>query len=322
MSEIKVPYGPVYNGACDDALHIIPEFDRIPFRYESMDNPALTGENKKFDLIIKKPTEWDRKTIPIGIVSKQYALIQHRDLFRMAIHAVHEMKIDFDNIVHYFEYSPNWETFFFSLKFPKQFTIDPGDGHLLELQLICFNSVDKSKNLMIEMGWFRQVCANGLVIGDKMFSMRKKHIGNFNILHVKDVIQHGLDRIEPEKIMFNKWYQAKINEEQFEYWVNHDLKKAWGVKPAVRTYHICQRGMDVIMKPFSQGEPTEKDTQDILKVPGINVPVKNVYAVSQALSWIATRKRDFADRLAWQKMIPGMIESFNCSSNSETRSWI
>jgi len=309
MSEILVPYGNIYNGHYQDALEFIPKFSRVPFRYESYDNPYLNGQNDARDIIIKEPTYLDREAIPVGIVSKHYTLVQHRSLFKMAVDAIQEMNIDFNNNVHQFQYSRNWETFFFTFKFPEKYTIVPADGHPLDLELVCINSVNGKKRLILAMGWFRSVCANGLFIGETTGSIRKIHAGRISIAGISYLIEQGLKQCDSELTKFNRWSNTIIDQQTFIDWIDHDLKMAWGVTSAVRAFHICQRGIDVSMKPFSEGKPTEKPVQDIRKVPGTNAPVKNAFGIAQTLSWIAGKKYDINERIALQKSIPWVILS-------------
>ena len=48
------------------------------------------------------------------------------------------------------------------VRFP-QYSFDPGDRNKMFLELSVFNSVDRSLVFGFEGGWYRQVCANGMV---------------------------------------------------------------------------------------------------------------------------------------------------------------
>ncbi len=43
-------------------------------------------------------------------------------------------------------------------------------------------------------------------------------------------------------------------------------------------------------------------------VPGANAPVENLYHAAQALSWVASRKRDLDERDRRIEAIPGLVE--------------
>ncbi|MEI6209814.1 MAG: hypothetical protein WCP20_23765, partial [Desulfuromonadales bacterium] len=87
------------------------------------------------------------------------------------------------------------------------------------------------------------------------------------------------------------------------------LAKKWGVKAAVRTWHITRTGTDVEMAdPFEKGKATEKSIIWGKKVPCAVLPGDNVYAVSQSLSWLAKERRDVQEQLEWKQQIPELID--------------
>lgn len=302
-------------GEYPSQLNLIPEFDRLPFRYGFDDEQDIFKENENYDVIVKKPRMINEKAIPVGIVSKQYALIQHRNLFKTVIDAVRDLGFPVHSIVDSMWFSKYWEGLYFTIKFPKKYWIDPGDGFPIAPRLMCINSVDGRSRLKIEMGWQRLICSNGMTSFEKSNPINLRHIGNININIIQKIIRAGLDSTLREKNRFQKWLDQTVAEETVAQWIDREVKGKWGVKAAVRTFHICLRGMDVEIEPFSKGKPSEKYVTEVEEVPGSNAPAKNLYAVSQALAWIASRKKDVDERLAWQRMIPGMIESLTRNLN-------
>ena len=65
-----------------------------------------------------------------------------------------------------------------------------------QLQLLITNAHDGSSSLRFNIGVYRFVCANGLVVGDTFFDYRVKHIGNGFIEKVDQGIQESL-RVMP-----------------------------------------------------------------------------------------------------------------------------
>lgn len=65
-----------------------------------------------------------------------------------------------------------------------------------QLQLLITNAHDGSSSLRFNIGVYRFVCANGLVVGDTFFDYRVKHIGNGFIDKVDQGIQESL-RVMP-----------------------------------------------------------------------------------------------------------------------------
>jgi hypothetical protein len=89
------------------------------------------------------------------------------------------------------------------------------------------------------------------------------------------------------------------------------LKKLWGVKAAVRVYHIALEGCDVTLAdPFESAEPTQKSVESGAVVPGSSIThggFLTAFGVSQALSWVAGRRTDILEQMNWKDEIPGLI---------------
>ena len=81
-----------------------------------------------------------------------------------------------------------------------------------------------------------------------------------------------------------------------------------GKKAACRVYHICQSGEDVqFSDPFEPGAASEKRVTQIGPVPGAPAIATNLYDVSQALSWVATRRSNAEQRTNWQGEVPKLV---------------
>ena len=79
-------------------------------------------------------------------------------------------------------------------------------------------------------------------------------------------------------------------------------------KAATRVYHIIRTGRDVKIVPFAKKtSPSNKETRTGNPVPGSSAPAKNLYAVSQALTWIAGQRHDLEEQLAWQRDVPELM---------------
>jgi hypothetical protein len=92
-------------------------------------------------------------------------------------------------------------------------------------------------------------------------------------------------------------------------WANKILCERWNGKAACRVYYICTSGFDVeLADPFASGEATDRPVRQTRQVPGAVIPAKNLYDVSQALSWVASGRSSTEEKLEWQTAIPGLIE--------------
>ena len=92
-----------YRGPLDHVRRHIPTFERKTFgpallpaaEYTTDDNevdlitqPLPAGFNRFYDVIVRNPLKTGDVEVPVGIVSRQYTLIQHQDLIDTALAAV------------------------------------------------------------------------------------------------------------------------------------------------------------------------------------------------------------------------------------------
>ena len=71
----------------------ISSFDRRPFAIIQSDETRVR-EHGRLDTIMRLPFEGDADCIPVGVVSKDYALLQHSAVFDEAMKALQDAKID------------------------------------------------------------------------------------------------------------------------------------------------------------------------------------------------------------------------------------
>jgi len=301
-----------YSGSIEDISNHIPRFERRPFASTNvyLDSRAV---NPNYDIIVRLPLSKDEAEIPIGVVSKNYNLVQHRQIMEIAAEAVKEAHIDLNRVgleVAITEYGERVQLCFL---FPREekYIFDPGDGGPMGLRLECFNSVEGSTKFVAFLGWLRFVCWNGMIVGITRSHIRYPHTDSLDIYALRQVVVEGLQCAEEEKRQFRSWLKHTIEIEQHRDWINGFLRDTWGVKSAARFYHIAQTGYDAdFQNPFQKALPTEKSMKATKKVPGSTVPVNNAFAVSQILSWMAKEHRDIQEQLRHTREIPILMHSF------------
>ena len=81
-----------------------------------------------------------------------------------------------------------------------------------------------------------------------------------------------------------------------------------GLKAAVRAYHIGRRGVDVEILKMLRGVPAMaipvRDKSDVI---GALTPPLNIFAISQALTWLAGDRREFQEQLDWKSQVYQML---------------
>jgi hypothetical protein len=298
-----------HKGTLSEIGRHIPAFERRSFGLTQPDNES-SRLNERFDTIVRLPFGDDKTFIPVGVVSKDYALVPHEAVLDIATAALKSVNIAPGDVRAELTITEYGERMALSLYMPEEYSFDPGDRHPIALRLECFNSVDGSSRFRALMGWFRFVCSNGLIIGVTRADVRRRHVGNFRVEDISVVLAAGLKEFEPEKKNFECWRKAGITLKQLAPWVDKDLRKGWGFKAAARTYHIARYGSDAnIVEQYKGKTPTTIAMQATKSVPGAPAKCSNLFDVSQILAWLAKERRDVQEQLEWREEIPELLAS-------------
>lgn len=246
--------------------------------------------------------------IPVGIVSKDYALVPHDVVLDTAIAALNAVKIAPGDVKAELRITEYGERMILSLYLPEKYRFDPGDGHPMALRLECLNSVDGSTRFRALMSWFRLVCSNGLTVGVTRSDVRRRHVGDLRLEDVGLVLKSGLKEAESEQRNFERWRKAEITLNRLASWVDKDLREGLGFKAAARTFHIARFGSDAeVVGQYKRSTPTTILMQATKRVPGASQPCRNLFDLSQILAWLAKERRDVHEQLEWRETIPELM---------------
>jgi len=293
----------------------IPEYELETFSV-GVDGPT----NPYLRSVIRLPVNPTEHRIPIATVSPTYALAPHNTVADMCIEGLQACGVDVTTLKFELGLSVLGEWMNFRVLLPEKYSLTDARGYKTGLRLECFNSVDGSSRLMILLGWLRFVCSNGLVIGETKAELRDIHNAYLDLEAIPGIIARGMAQVKSEISRLQRWENEPLNPPVFRAWVNGKLASTWGKKAACRVFHICEEGIDVeITDPFAPGPPTEKPTKAILDVPGAAKPSRNLYDVSQALSWVSTKRTNTEERIEWQGQIPDLIDSLIGEMPSQLR---
>lgn len=299
-----------HEGSLTEIRNHIPAFERRDFGLSEQGNEKFRP-NARLDTIVRLPFAEDKNLIPVGVVSKDYALVPHTAVLDVATKALDEAHIAPADVKAELKITEYGERMALSLYLPKKYQFDPGDGHPMALRLECINSVDGSTRFRALMGWFRFVCSNGLIIGVTRTDMRRRHIGDFRLGDIGKVLSSGLNESEKEKQNFERWRKSSVTFKQVAPWTEKAVRKAWGFKAAARTFHIARTGADVeIVGQYKDNTPTTIPVRQAKAVPGAPKECRTLYDVSQILAWLAKERRDLQEQLEWREKIPELMESF------------
>jgi hypothetical protein len=305
-----------HHGTYDQVAEEIPYFGRRAFALYTApaaedELPFLMGENPYYDEVIRLH-EFQEQVVPVGIVSKSYKLIQHRDIFESAVRALDEADVPLSKVSVLLTLTRFGGRMALRFVLPEAFSFDPGDSHPLRLRLECFNSVDGSTRLSFLMSWFRLICSNGLAARVTLAHETMIHTERAEVPDIRAFIIAGIESIADEHAYFGKAITTRIDDAMLRGWIDGELKKKWGALAAARTFLICQTGFDgVFSDPFDKQPPSQKSMRRTERVPGAPQKAENAYAVAQALSWIAGQRLDVQEQTQYMREIPHLMQALN-----------
>ena len=300
----------LHRGTLAEVRRFVPTFERRGFALTQGDNQT-TRLNQRLDTIVRRPFEEDHTFVPIGVVSKEYALVQHEAIIGTATDALKAAEIEPQEVTAEIRITEYGERMGLSLYLPERFDFDPGDGAPMALRLECLNSVDGSTRFRALVGWYRFVCSNGMVIGVTRMNLRRRHVGEIHVEEIGEVLKAGFTEAEADKVNFKKWREKTLTPKDLEPWVDKTLHEGWGFKAAARTYHIARTGYDGEIKgPYKGKKPTTIPMETAARVPGTTTECSNLFELSQILAWLAKERRDLQEQLEWREKIPDLMKPF------------
>jgi hypothetical protein len=281
----------LFEGTLTEIDQYIPYFERRAFTTVPF-NIKNSGVNERLDTIVRLPTGEDNNYIPVGVVSKNYTLVQHRTVLDVLVSTLISANIEqIEDLRVTLKITEYGERMSLSILLPQKYNFTPSDSHSMALRLVCFNSVEGSAHFRAIMGWFRFVCSNGLVIGVTRYDVRHRHLA--------------------DKKNFEYWQKTKITLYQLAPWINKNLRQKWGFKAAARAYHIARNGYDAeINGSYQNTTPITIKMNETIRVQGTPSECRNLYDLSQILAWLAKERNDIQEQLEWQEAIPDLIATF------------
>ena len=291
-----------YAGGWEDVLSVLPYFETVPFRAgpEEPSNPFLVT-------VTRKPLSDVERPMPVGVVSHRYSLIQHADVALRCREGLVQAGVALADLRYEVGVSQLGEWMNFRFYLPEKYSLRDSPDKSVGLRLECFNAVDGSSRLIVLFGWYRFVCANGMVIGKSKIEIRERHGEPLEIDSIPERIASSLDAARADKKRLEGWGRTPIDMEDLVPWVDGPVAERWGKRAAARVLHICCSGHDVQIDDFARGAASEKPVRRRECVAGAPVPARTKYDVSQALSFVATRRNDADERLGRQADIPALL---------------
>ena len=130
---------------------------------------------------------------PIAVVGSGYTLVQNDDAYKQIEEAIYASAIDTRGMIRDIKESHNGARTIVTYSFPahKVDINDRGDNVMLTIKVL--NSYDGSWRFIILVGAVRQICANGMVIGEYFSEHFAKHTKNIDTDVAVDKLGHALE---------------------------------------------------------------------------------------------------------------------------------
>lgn len=296
----SLPMTEKYSGEIKGAHSFLPEFDKVgPEEFH-------LGTNANLDLVVRRASPEFKGPVAVGMVSKNYRIIQHQEVLRAALNFAGQVPhSQVTNVkIHATE---NWERIMFEVMFGSAYAMSP-DGHDVGLRLVCRNSVDGTSAVRSHLGWFRFVCSNGMVVGVTLGKTRLTHKPGADLASLFVPLKNQLAVVEREKTALADWTSTPVSQTDIRRWVDGPVVKRWNSLAAARVWHISQTGLDArFVPPFEKAVPSRRKVELLNAVPGTPHRAETVYDVAQALSYVASRRRDVEEAEAFQRDIGPLL---------------
>ena len=284
-----------FDATLEDVTSLMPTFDRVPF-----------GANRFHDVIERRSTD-GADPLQVGLVSKQYVLVQHAAVVQAVTAEVTQAGIDPARVPVRLLITEYGTRIALRATLPKKHGYTPDDGHSMALTFECFNSVDGTVPLFAAVGWFRFVCSNGLVVGTTSAKVRQRHSPPLEIGEVCEVLAEGVESALQDRKSFAAWRSTKVRRNDLEKWVDGPVADTWGPLAAARVYGIARTGVDgPPVQPFKRVEPHRWQLTEGVQVPGTHAPCEDGYEIAQVLAWVAAQRANVAEQLRWRGQIQGL----------------
>jgi len=299
-------------GTLTEILKDLPQFGRQPFTMSSV-NGLEVLVNPYLDMIYRLPVRQGDRAVPVGVVSKNYRLVDHHQILRTIEEVIADFGIDPSEINVRAEWTAHGERARFSLLFPSEerFSVRLGEDDEMRFRIEIFNSVEGSCRLMAVAGWLRFVCTNGLILGTALLQINRQHRQQLQIEELGRLLRDALHSAAEDQRTLEEWRSMSITPNVLQAWVNDEVQDKWGLKGAIRVLAISlEPGGTQDAEPkgdLKNKLPSEVSTEKTVEVPGIHPPIADAFGISQALTWVAGQRNDLQEDLEWRTQVPQLM---------------
>ena len=151
--------------------------------------------------------------------------------------------------------------------------------------------------------------------GDGLYPLRTArrdgpHRQQLQIEELGRLFREALETADADQQKLAEWRCQRVEPGTVTQWADENVFKKWGLKGAARVLEISRSGWDAEPKgDLKNKHPSEVAREKTVQVPGIDAPVKNVFGVTQALTWVAGQRMELQEDLEWRSQVPELVAS-------------
>jgi len=150
-----------------------------------------------------------------SIVSRDYKLIRHEEAIKEVEAAIHHT-----NGLGPFEIKTAFYNDGGRMRRTYRFVavaceVKPGD--FINPELVLLNSYDLAWPFIVDLGAYRQVCSNGLVIGTILLQLRRRHVSELSRIGLREKVRTALERFGEETLLWQDWAQRRLTEDTYNH---------------------------------------------------------------------------------------------------------
>ncbi len=282
-------------GSMREALAALPVFERRQFGQGFAELGAAARANPRLHAIVES-----HSGIPVGVVSPEYSLIQHADALAAVASGFAEHGLIAGASMVTAELSAHGEHMVATCTLPGLPAYIPRDGHPVAPVVMLGNSVDGKSALRANFGWFRMICANGMIVPYAASGLKRRHANGLSVVDIAATVNRELARVLAERDRLASMDRVLVDGPHLTAWVDGPVRERWGAQAATRVFHIVLRGVDITLADsFETATPSNRTVDDFAEVPGSGFDRPSAYSALQALTWVASRSENLMQR--WER---------------------
>jgi hypothetical protein len=134
----------------------------------------------------------------LSVVSDSYTIVPNKEVISKAREAFERLSLP---TVEDFRTTKNGARLYAEFVIPS-IEIEVKKGDVVQMKGIFHNSYDTSKSYTLAVGGYRLVCSNGMMIGEELFRVRRKHIGEINVAELVHEVERAVGTYQEEVLPY------------------------------------------------------------------------------------------------------------------------